>query len=341
MRIPALSIHPRRRPLVPAWLASALFVLCVALTGCAANSGDPVLARRVVQLGDESFQVAVSLKDDKILKNFGPRFDQTAYISSITLNARSLLATGGLIDEFGLKGDGVLGFDAAIGGGSFIKIGVGRLQRTAAKPYNFAERYPILEAFPVVVKTVTRDTLVVAQTGGSDAIPWRYSYEKTYRITPGNQLTISYRFTNTGTEAIEFEHYNHHWFTLGGTRVGPTYRLTTGFPLPPPPPGAKSPFAFEPQALQPLTVIPEGKAFYYETRFDGALTVDQNHLTFSIGDASVQLKGDFVPSAFAIFGLKDAFCPEIFHKVRVLPGQTTGWSMIYRFAVSSAAEPIN
>lgn len=335
------KLKPVRHAIFYIW--ATLLFLSVVLTGCATHPGEPVLAQRIVQLGDDSFQVTVALKDDKTLKTFGPRFDQTATIRAITLNARPLLASGGMPDEFGLKGDGVLGFDAALGGGSFIKIGVGRLQRTTAKPYNFAERYSVLEAFPITIKTATSDTLVVAQIGGSDALPWRYNYEKTYRVAPGNQLVISYLLTNTGTEPIEFEHYNHHWFTLGGTRVGPAYRVTTGFPIPPPLPVAKSPFAFEPQALQPLTVIPGAKSFYYETRFDGVTTVPagQNHLNFSIGDASVQLKGDFAPSAFAVFGLNEAFCPEIFHQVRVLSGQTTRWSMTYQFSAGPAAETLD
>jgi len=314
-----------------------LVFVCGSLSGCATSNGEPVLVSRVVQLGDETFRVAVVLKDDKMLRQFGPRFDQTAFVRSVTLGTRSLLASGGLPDEFGIKGTGVLGFDEAADGGSFIKIGVGRLRRTTAKPYNFAERYPVLEAFPIVIKTATRDTLVVAQSGTSDALPWRYYYEKTYQVTPGNQLTISYLFTNLGAQPIEFEHYNHHWFTLGGTRVGPTYRLSTGFPLPRP--EGKTPFAFELHGLYPLNEIPKGKSFYYDTHFD-TVTAEQNDLNFSIGEASVQLKGDFAPSAFALFGLNEAFCPEIFHKVLVKPGQTTRWSMHYQFAVQSNATPV-
>lgn len=328
--MPTPFINPPRSYYAPARLLSlgGLLVLSLVLTRLSAVSATP----ETVRLTQGEIQVEIAVDDPAMLVKFGPRFDRTAYVQSLQFHGQDMLGAGGLPDEFGLKGDGILGYETPLEGPGFVKIGVGRLKRIKDAPYFFSDRYPVLQSYPVTVKATGADTLTVAQDGRDDTLPWHYQYEKTYRLTDGDTLTITYTLTNCGNAPFTFNQYNHNWFRLGGNLVGPACRLQAGFRLVPP--EGKSPYVFESQALQPKEQIRASKSFYYETKLTG-VTPSENHLRLTVGTPyAVTIAGDFVPELLAVYAQNESFCPEVFYHAEVKSGATVSWSRTYHFAVA-------
>jgi hypothetical protein len=280
------------------------------------------------------FEVQIETDLADFVEKFGPRFDRTAVVRQVTLDGHRFLGHWGMPDEFGLKGDGVLGFTNAPLGGDFVKIGVGRLIRNRTNNYTFWQRYPMNKLFPIRVHT-TKDTVTVTQAT-DDQLPWGYAYSKTYRLKSDNELEICYELRNTGTNTWSFEHYNHHWFAPDGEAVGPSYAIEAGFQLP----TNQCSFTREGKTLRFGSAVPTNAPFYLEGDLTG-VTERQNSFTITLRSLpAIRFQGDFIPARFAAYAVPEAFCPEVFQRAEVNPGQTVRWSARYQFfARSEATKP--
>ena len=304
----------RRAPVV-------LAVLIVAgwLSGCRAPAAD------LHEMATGPLRVEIEVAGDADAAKFGPRFDRTAVVRSVTVDGIELLGPWGLSDEFGLFGDGVLGYEAAADGGVFLKIGVGRLVRDLPGSYDFGHRYPVETVFPVEV-TAGERTLSVSQVSAG-AGPWQYSYRKTYRLDGPDSLTIQYELANTGAVAWTFEHYNHHWFRQAGVPVGPDYRVVTGFVLP----SAETTFRRGTASLQMPGPLAPGEAAYYAAGL-AAVPAEANGFELEVaGVPVVRYRASFAPARFAVYADADGFCPEVFMRAALAPGVSASWSATYRF----------
>jgi hypothetical protein len=288
-------------------------------------AGSAVRAESAYVLVDGGLRVEIEVATDRLAGEFGPRFDRTAVVRSVQLHGVELLGPWGLSDEFGLFGDGVLGYETAATGESFLKIGVGRLVRDTAEDYQFAHLYPVDQLFPV---EAIAETAVVSVTQGSEGDdPWQYLYRKSYVLAGADSLSIHYELTNTGAKTWSFEHYNHHWFRLDGVAVGPGYEVGTGFDLP----SAETAFRHTPRSLQMQSPLAPGGAAYYAGEL---VDVPAGANTFTVqvdGAPVVRYQGEFTPHRFALYAAEDGFCPEVFMRAALEPGETISWSANYRF----------
>ena len=285
----------------------------------------PAAAAEVHTLAEGPLRIEIEVATDRLAPEFGPRFDRTAVVRSVQLDGVELLGPWGLSDEFGLFGDGVLGYETAGIGETFLKIGVGRLVRDTPESYQFAHPYPVDEQFPVDAKSGAA-TLSVTQRSDGDG-PWQYLYRKSYALTGADGLAIHYELTNTGATAWSFEHYNHHWFRLQDAPVGPGYEVVTGFELPP----AETAFHYTPRSLRmQAPLAPAGAAYYAGELVD----VSHGGNTFAVqvdGVPLVHYQAEFSPHRFALYAAEDGFCPEVFMRSTLEPGETASWSATYRF----------
>lgn len=297
---------------------SAAWVPIYAVTMGAACADVHVLAHG-------SLRVEVEAATDRHMHEFGPRFDRTAIVRSVTVDGVELLGPWGLCDEFGLYGDGVLGYEVADIGDRFVKIGVGTLLKDTSASYHFAHPYPVSELFPTLLETADQQ-LSVSQDS-DPGLPHRYQYRKTYTVGADNVLTITYHLANSGEVPWTFEHYNHHWFRLGTLAPGPSYRVSSGFKLP----AAETSFLLEPNALRMAAPLDDGGAAYYGSDLRNA-TVSENTVTLSVdGSTIVRYAGSFAPARFSVYASAEGFCPEIFKRSALQPGETVSWSATYRF----------
>ena len=286
----------------------------------------PVAEAEVHVLASDGLRIEIEVAPDRLAAEFGPRFDRTAVVGSVTLDGIELVGPWGLSDEFGLYGDGVLGYDAAQPGETFVKIGVGQLVRDTTENYHFAHPYPVDSLFPVEV-TADVASLSVSQRSTGDP-GRRYHYRKSYQLLGADKLVIHYELSNTGKKAWTFEHYNHHWFRLKDVAIGPAYRVVTGFELPAADTGLRS----TPSSLEMPSPLAPGAAAYYASELAG---VKAGANTFELqvdGRPMVSYQASFEPARFAVYANVDGFCPEVFMRASVEPGATVTWSTTYRFA---------
>ena len=291
---------------------AAVAALCIAAHAAAAD---------VHVLASDGLRIEIEVDTDRNAAEFGPRFDRTAVVRSVTLDGIELLGPWGLSDEFGLYGDGVLGYEAAAIGETFVKIGVGRLVRDTAERYDFAHPYPVDTLFPVEV-TAGDASLSVSQRSDGD-----YHYRKSYELRGADGLVIHYELTNTGATPWTFEHYNHHWFRVEDVAVGPGYRVVTGFELP----EADTAFRRAPFSLEMTAPLGPGEAAYYASDLDGAAAGAGTFEWQVDGMPVIHYQASFAPDRFAVYAAADGFCPEVFTRVALEPGATAAWSASYRF----------
>jgi hypothetical protein len=296
--------------------AAALIAASIATLSLAARAA----SAEVHVLASDGLRIEIEVDTDRNAAEFGPRFDRTAVVRSVTLDGVELLGPWGLSDEFGLYGDGVLGYETAATGETFVKIGVGRLVRDTAERYDFAHPYPVDMLFPVEV-TAGDASLSVRQRAGD------YDYRKSYELRGADGLVIQYELTNTGATPWTFEHYNHHWFRAEHVAVGPGYRVVTGFELP----EADTAFRREPFSLEMTAPLAPGAAAYYASDLDAARAGSGTFEWQVDGAPVIRYQASFSPDRFAVYAAADGFCPEVFTRVALEPGATAAWSASYRF----------
>ena len=287
--------------------------------------GGPAAAADLHVLAAGDLRLELEVATDRVAAEFGPRFDRTAVVRSVRLDGVELLGPWGLPDEFGLYGDGVLGFESAAVDDTFTKIGIGRLRRDTGADYRFDQPYPVATLFPVEV-TASERTLTVSQRSDGEG-PWQYHYRKTYQLDGAGALTIRYELSNTGAVGWSFEHYNHHWFRLADAPVGPGYRVVTGFALP----AAETAFDRARSALGLAEPLATGAAAYYASELAG-VPAGSNTFAWEVeGAPVVSYRASFPPARFALYADGRGFCPEVFKRAALEPGETVTWSATYRF----------
>ena len=313
-----MKINPFRRILAG---SSAL----VAATGVALGE--------VYVLSHGDLRVEIEVAASRHQAEFGPRFDRTAVVRSVAVNGIEFLGAWGLPDEFGLYGNGVLGYETAAVGDHFVKIGVGALVRDTTEAYHFAHPYPVRTMFPVRIQAGERQFTI--HQDSDPTLPQRYHYRKTYTLGEDNVLTITYNLENTGDDAWTFEHYNHHWFSLQGVAVGPPYRAVTGFELP----AVETQFMVTRNSLQMAAPLRPGEAAYYASDLPGA-TSSTNRFELSVGEVPIlRYGGSFSPARFALYASEEGFCPEVFKRASLQTGEAATWSATYRFTEPSRPVP--
>jgi hypothetical protein len=235
----------------------------------------------------------------------------------------------GPCEEFGMASP--LGYDAAKPGETFVKIGVGELEKAKDEKYSFFGKYKIVK--PGEWKVTTTDAKVTFEQALS-ANGYGYKYTKIVAVQNA-EVRIQHVLENTGTKAISTDHYNHNFFNVDGDPVGKSYELE---------------FAFEPKADAPKErwkelVKLDGKkltlsgpldkgSIYAELGGYGTTDAKENRVTMkhTLTGVSVRVTGDKPLKKFNVWGIGSTLCPEPFLQLDVEPGKKAVWSWTYEFS---------
>jgi hypothetical protein len=140
----------------------------------------------------------------------------------------SCSALAGPVDEF----EKPLGFDEAVKGGTFIKIGVGVL-RKEGDAYNRYYPYKVLNSGKWIV-TAGSDSIGFTQELSDPASGYAYIYQKTVKLRNDKPvLEIRHSLRNTGRRAINSTVYNHNFIVLDKHAPGPDFTFRVPFPISP------------------------------------------------------------------------------------------------------------
>lgn len=112
-----------------------------------------------------------------------------------------------------------LGYEEAKAGGSFIRLGVGVLEKPDEEQYRWDHTYKIVDPGKWVVSR-GKDWIEFIQTlNGPNG--WGYVYTKKISLKkdhPG--FTISHVLKNTGEKTIKIDQFNHNFFMMDGDTTG-------------------------------------------------------------------------------------------------------------------------
>lgn len=281
---------------------------------------------RRFELGDDAFRVGIAVDSADHFETFGPRFDRSGYVHSMDVGGHELLQSNGLVDEFGLDGIGVLGYENAKPGQPFLKIGVGQLIRTDNQAYSFRERYPVRQLAETEA-VLMNNRVEVTQHHRPDNCGYGYLLRKVFEIdTSQRVLSIRYRLKNLSRSTFSFNQYNHNWLLFNGLPISSGYQIDLKFlakldPLP-------SCLIVNQNTIALIRQPPEGG---FCTFHRAKIAADATDVVVSHSDSAIgmTISGNFDIPYFKLWGDSRAICPEMFFEGRLLPDQSIEWVRQY------------
>lgn len=307
-----------------------------------------------VYLKNDKLKVKVYLPDAE--KGFyrGTRFDRAGVFGEIEFAGHKIFGPWkekhdptnhddivGPCEEFGIEKP--LGYDDAKVGGTFLKIGVGELEKPKEERYSFANRYKVVKAAEwkqIDPKLAPKDSEAIAWVMEQKANGYGYEYRKGLGISLGDTLAIAHTFKNTGEKPITTEFYNHNFFNVDADPVGPNYSF-------------EFPFELKAKDLKGKfgeLVELKGKEFRFKDKLTEGFVMagltgfdpkQDTHRQFEFrhGPSRVSVRASYHdPDAklaltkVNVWGVKTTICPEPFLLIDNLkPGENRQWAWSYAF----------
>lgn len=327
---------------------SAIFTVAVAL-GDGLSASPPAIASDeypMVRITNGLLEAAVFLPDAAKGYYRGPRFDWSGLVSRVTYRGHTCFQEWktphnpegnddaiGPAEEFGMGVFGMpapLGYEDAKPGETFLKIGVGLLEKVDESYYRFGYDYRIIK--PGQWKIRRGKSWVEFAQEFKDDRGWGYQYQKTIGLMKKRPaMVIAHQLTNTGSKPIATTHYCHNFFAIDGAPIGSAYRLTFPFPV-----TAKSDIGkwaeTQGNAVVFHDTFKEGEALF--TVLEGSRN-ETRHNAVAIENtktgAGVRVSGDQPLLQFHLFAVRSAVCPEPFIKFKLKPGESQRWKATYEF----------
>jgi hypothetical protein len=265
---------------------------------------------------------------------YGPWFTQTdPTVSDFVYRGAEIVAgpcsaVTGPVEEFG-----VLGYDDAKPGGTFLKIGVGLLRKPDAAHYSGYHLYEIVNGGKWSIKK-SKDFVEFTQELHDPASGYGYIYRKKVSLAAGKpRMMIEHSLRNVGTRAIHTNVYDHNFLVLDKqpTDAGFTIRL---------------PFAIatEPPLEKELAEVRKDQIVYLKT------LTGQDRVYTSIsgfgsnpGDykirienrnvkAGMEITGDRPLSKMALWSIRSVIAVEPFLDISADPGSNLTWQYQYDYS---------
>jgi hypothetical protein len=295
-------------------------------------------------------QAVVYLPDAQSGYYRGSRFDWSGVVPCLSYKGHTYFgiwfnhydpmihdAIAGPVEEF-RSGDGAssIGYDEAQPGGLFIKPGVGVLRKIDNSPYKFAYTYEQVDRGKWTVH-IKRDQVTFTQILHSP-IGISYVYEKTLKLAKNEPvLLLEHRLKNIGSKPIDSQVYDHNFFMIDKTPTGPG--MVVHFPFAPQPKTDLSPRAaiegHDLVYLQELSSQEPGSRSATVSSFLTGYSDKPSDYDFTVENkntgARVEQTADVPISKLNFWSISTTICPEAYIHLNVAPGQTTHWTIRYRF----------
>lgn len=298
-----------------------------------------------ITIGNASMVVSVYRPDIKNGYYHGSRFDWSGIIGKVKHKGHTwysdyvsgthdpLVDGTGTAGEFGI--DNPLGY---IGGGVFLKIGVGKVQATTGT-YNFRNNYTILDPGLWQItrgKNWLEFSHLITEHNG-----FNYTYTKRITISDSTPTyTLDYYLKNTGTKNIATNHYTHN-FTLMDEKpvVSGNYRVTLGFP-----PKLQTGSSFQtasPATWATMGTIEQntitvnaalsGTDFLWAnfTGFPSSATSNSALVEETTSNTALKIEGDWIPAKYNFWASPRSICPEPYLNISLIPSAEIRWKDTY------------
>jgi hypothetical protein len=224
-----------------------------------------------------------------------------------------------------------IGYDEANAGDSFLRIGVGVLEKPNEPRYAFSTPYKILNSGTWKVKKRSSGITFVHELKSEK---YEYVYTKTVTLTKGKpELVIEHTLANKGNTTLETDVYNHNFFVIDQEPIGPDFIVQFPFIPQGEYKGTIEKGAIEGKNIIYKDVLSKGEFFavspltgYGSTTRDYDLRIE-NRKT----GAGVRITGDRPMVKFVYWSAAATLCPEPYIKIEVDPEKQVTWAIRYEF----------
>jgi hypothetical protein len=241
----------------------------------------------------------------------------------------------GPCEEFGIEKP--LGYDDAKVGETFLKIGVGELEKPKEDKYSFAKKYKIVNAPERKREELASSSAQMLRWITSQQVNgYGYQYTKTLSVGDrGSGFGISHRLKNTGEKRIVTDFYNHNFFNVDGDPVGPNYSFA--FPFEPKAKDLKGKFGalvdLKDKEFRFKDKLPAGDFVMAGlTGSDPMLIADRRfEMRHAPSGVRVAVQHSYSFAKFNVWGITTTICPEPYMAIDLKPGEEISWSITYTF----------
>jgi hypothetical protein len=327
-RMPGAMSWPKWR--IAATAAALTFPLSYAQSFPSANIGNSLIS------------VDLYLPDAENGSYRATRFDWSGIIRNLTYKGHSYFgqwyekhdplvhdAITGPVNVF----SSAIGYVEAKAGETFVRIGVGRVEKPDELAYSETRAYRVVGAgkWTISRKAASiRFTQELPDNGGRRG--YGYVYTKEISLEPGRpEMVLSQELRNTGAKALDTSVYNHGFFQIDHEPAGP--ELVWTFPFEPHPSGDFGGMAaVEGHEVRYLRDVKPGERVV--AALTGYSTLSSDH-AFSLENrrtgAGVRVAGDRPITKLTFWSRRDAYSPEASIQLHIPPGETARWQTTYTF----------
>jgi hypothetical protein len=224
-----------------------------------------------------------------------------------------------------------LNFANAKPGETFIKIGVGTLEKTADNQYAFSKVYKIVDHGKWTSKT-TPTSAEITQELTDPSTGYAYTYTKVIRVAPDNpRLIIEHRLKNTGRQRIEATLYDHNFTVFDGN---PTGDITVRVPYEiksTRPPDAKFASISGKEFVYAKTLVDQERASGGLQGFGADATDYDFRIENSKSNSGIRIQGDRPLKNATVWSIRPVMAVEPFIEVAADPGKDFTWTYTYTF----------
>ena len=224
-----------------------------------------------------------------------------------------------------------IGYEMAKPGEPFLVIGIGMVKKVDEPIYSIATEYPVINSGKWKVKS-RKDRIHYKQVFSDKG--YAYEYDKNIALTQDKPvLTISHTLKNTGTLPLETTVYNHNFFVMDQTNIGPSYEIKFPYPVSGSPKEGADLVTIEGKHIQFIKDIQPKKYLYFsdiERHSNGSPDYHfsiENHKT----GAAVKITCDQPIFKLPMWSAIKTVCPEPFLKFNIKPGENYSWEIRYEF----------
>lgn len=189
-----------------------------------------------INLKNKFLKIGIYLPDTAHGYYRAARFDWAGVISSLQYKNHEYFgewfnkhdpfvhdAITGPVEEFS-----AVGYEEVKAGGTFMKIGVGLLEKPDESQYRFSTKYKIIDHGIWKIehnKSSVAFTHYLQSSGG-----YGYVYRKVLAIKSGSaEMILTHSIKNTGDKTISATVYDHNMFTIDNTTSGKNFTVTFPF----------------------------------------------------------------------------------------------------------------
>jgi hypothetical protein len=225
-----------------------------------------------------------------------------------------------------------IGYEAATTGGTFVKIGVGTLEKESDERYNFSRAYRLINGGSWRYEKKGKNSMLYEHVLNDPNCNYRYT--KTLTLTPGKpELVIDYLLQNRGTAPIETNVFNHNFFVMDGQPTGPDFSVTLPFVPTGDVKGKTTAAIVDGKQIRYRETINKGEFFAISPATGyGNTPADYDILVSNAKTKSaVRIVGDQPIVKFVYWSSYATLCPEPYTRVTAAAGQEARWKITYSF----------